>query len=551
MSTESMSCGKVIVDALARSGVNEVFGVPGESFLGILDALYEGPMRFVSTRHESGAAFMASGYSKISGQLGVCFGTRAVGTCNMAIGIHEARQDSRPLIAIAGQVQSGFKGREAFQEVDLVAAMAPLCKWAVEITDANRAPEIMARAIHIARSGRPGPVLLAVPQEVSRQPSSGGAIETPSVHAPDPHPAAINRMIEALRGARAPLIFAGGGASVAPDGFDCLVQLAEATEIPVITNWRHHDGFPNDHRLFLGCAGLGASSAVWQRLEAADAVVVLGNRMQENATSGYRLPSLEARLFHVDLDPTVMVNHRVPEMAIQADATRTARALLAAWPTPDPTLADRRTRNDLDRRQFEAATAIPPALGTSGRVDYPHVIGTLRKTLPADGILATDGGNFYGWISRYFRFVHPRTYVGPASGAMGYGLPGAIGAKLARPDRDVVSVSGDGGFLMTMQELETAVRYEVPVTAIVLDNARHGTIRMHQEREYPARVVGTDLTTPNLAEVARAFGAKGWRVESNDEFEPALMEAIRSEGPRLIHVLMDPDQLSIEGRLEI
>ncbi len=548
-SSSARTVGQLVVDALIGAGVRHVFGVPGESFMGMLDAMYETPLRFVSTRHEGGASFMASSYSKISGEIGVCVGTRAVGSANMTIGIHNAKQDSTPMIAIAGQVSRAISGREAFQEVDLVGVMSHYCKWATEVTTAGRVPEVMAKAIHIATSGRPGPVFLSVPQDVWNEATATPTASRPLLVSARPDLDALRTALDALLSAKMPLIFSGGGLYHSPLAGGALVKLAEASELPVITSWRHHDGFPNDHRLYLGSASLGAPRTVWQRIEDADAILVLGNRMQENSTQTYRLPSPGTRLFQVDLDVDGVVNHRVPEIAIQADASAALEALLAMVPSSVPGLSARRQRNDADRARFEDATTLPPPRSRSGSVDYACVVGDMMRLLPPEAIVSTDGGNFYAWLSRYFRFRRWPTYVGPASGAMGYGLPGAIGAKMASPGVPVVSVSGDGGFLMTMQELETAVRYDVPVVAVVLDNQRHGTIRMHQEREHPGRPVGTELTTPDLAGVARAFGAAGWRVAENEDFGPALAEALVSRLPAVVHVLMDREQLSVDQRL--
>ncbi len=549
MSAEERTGGQLIVQALERAGVRHCFGVPGESFLGVLDALYDSAIKVVSTRHEGGASFMAAGYARTSGEIGVCFGTRAVGTANMAIGIHNARQDSLPMLAFAGQVNRSFAGREAFQEVDLVAAMRPLSKWAVEIPSADHAPEIMARAVNIATSGRPGPVFLSIPQDVCDELSAAVPRAPTPVAAAYPDPAAIALLLDALLAADRPLIFAGGGLYNSPRALDLLVRFAELTEIPVITSWRHHDEFPNDHPLFLGCTSLGTSPTVWERLREADVMLVLGNRMQETSTNGYTLPLTSTQLFQVDVDPASFVNHRSPELAVLADAGATLSALIHRAPQLAPRRDEHRSRNRADRRRFEKATVVPEAPLAGDGVPYAHVMRTLASTLSADTIIATDAGNFYGWLARYYRFRQPRTYLGPASGAMGFGLPSAIGAKIALPETPVVSLSGDGGFLMTAAELETAARYGVAVVAIVLDNARQGTIRMHQEAQFPGRVIATDLGVTDLSAVARGLGADGYLVDDSSDFGPALQAALASGAPSVIQVRMDRDQLSVQKRL--
>jgi acetolactate synthase I/II/III large subunit len=541
--------GQLIVAALEEAGVGYCFGVPGESFLGVLDALHDSSIKVISTRHEGGGSFMAGGYARASGQIGVCFGTRAVGTANLAIGVHNARQESVPMIALAGQVNRSFAGREAFQEADLVAMMTPLAKWAAEIPAADHVPEIMAKAVRAATSGRPGPVFLALPQDVCDERSAAAPRPPAPVTAAHPDPAALPALLDGLLGARRPLIFAGGGLYRSPRALDLLVRLAERTQVPVITSWRHHDEFPNDHPLFLGCASLGAPQAVWDRLGEADVMLVIGNRLQEVSTSGYAYPAPGTRYFQVDIEPASFVGHRSPELAVTADAGAALAALLDRLPDEVPGAAGRRDGNAADRRRFTAGTVIPDAPPAGDGVSYAHVMRVLTKTLSPDTIVTSDAGNFYAWLSRYYQFRQPGTYLGPASGSMGFGLPGAIGAKLARPGTPVVSLSGDGGFLMTMSEVETAVRYGVGVVAIVLDNARQGTIRMHQEAQFPGRVIATDLGSTDLAAVARGLGADGYLVEDNADFEQALGSALSSGGPSVIQVRMDREQLSVVKRL--
>lgn len=549
MQPEERTGGQLIVQALENAGVRYCFGVPGESLLGVLDALYDSSIRVVSTRHEGGGSFMAAGYAKTSGEIGVCFGTRAVGTANMAIGIHNATQDSLPMIALAGQVNRSFTGREAFQEVDLVAAMRPLSKWAVQIPTADQAPEIMAKAIAAATSGRPGPAFVSIPQDVCDEPSAVVPRAATPITAAYPDPGALPVLLDTLLTARRPLIFAGGGLYNSPQALDLLVRFAELTQVPVITSWRHHDEFPNDHPLFLGCASLGTTPTVWERLGDCDVMLVIGNRLQETSTNGYVYPLAGTRLLQVDVDPAAFVNHRSPELAVLADAGATLSALIERVPDPVPFRDERRDRNAADRQRFEDTTVIPEVALTGDGVPYAHVMRVLADTLSPDTIVTSDAGNFYGWLARYYRFREQRTYIGPASGAMGFGLPSAIGAKIARPGTPVVSLSGDGGFLMTAAELETAARYGVGVVAIVFDNARQGTIRMHQEAQFPGRVIATELGVTDLAALARGLGVGSYLIQEGSDFEPALRLALASGGPSVIQVRMDRDQLSVGKRL--
>jgi acetolactate synthase-1/2/3 large subunit len=541
----TMTGGRAVVEALGRAGVTRAFGVPGESFLAVLDAFYDAPIRFVSTRHEGGAAFMASGYAKISGEIGVCMGTRAVGASNMAIGIHTARQDSTPMVAIAGQVNRDFRGREAFQELDLVAVFSQYCKWAVEIDDAARVPEQMERAVRIATTGRPGPVLVALPEDMLRDEAEVTFADRRPAAPPAPDGAAIGEALRHLLAAERPLVLAGGGVLASPGAPELLVRFAEAAEVPVMTSWRRHDVFPNDHRLFLGSASLGAALVVFERLAAADVVLAIGTRFQEFTTRGYTIPKAGTRVYHVDLEPSVLGAALPVTLGIAADAAAALGDLLARLPRPVPGAERRRARDEADRKAFEAATAPNFLPGRAGTVDPTVVVVAMQRLLPPEAIIASDAGNFFGWLSRYFRFRRPRTFVGPTSGAMGYGLPAAIGAKLARPEAPVVCIAGDGGFLMTMTELETAVRERANVVAVVFDNALYGTIRMHQEREYPGRPVGTELSTPDLALVAAAFGAAGYRVTADSEVEAALEGALRAGRPAVVQILTDPERISV------
>ncbi|HLI25085.1 MAG TPA: thiamine pyrophosphate-dependent enzyme [Acidimicrobiales bacterium] len=539
--------GEHLVAALAHAGVTRVFGVPGESFLGVLDALGTGPVRWTTARHEGAAAFMASAFAKVAGEVAVCMGTRAVGTANLAIGVHNARQDSTPMLAVAGDVNRGFAGREAFQEVDLVAAMTPWCKWAGRAEDPARLPETVARALAAATGGRPGPAFLAVPQDVAREMAGADPVALPAVP-PQPAPAAaVDAVAAALGASRRPLVFAGGGAARSQADVDALVALAERFETAVMVGWRHHDLFPNDHRLYAGTAGLGSPTVVWERLGSADLVVALGNRLQENSTDGYRYPSPSTRLIRVDIDPGA-AGTAAGDLLIIADAPTTVGQLLR-HPLPPVDASSRRAVNDEHRRRLDRSTSLPPAASAGrGRVSYQAVVRAL-DTLAPGSVITTDAGNFYGWVARYHRFVRFGTYLGPASGAMGYGLPAAIGAKLAAPDRPVVALAGDGGASMTIAELETAARSGAPVVLLVLDNRRHGTIRMHAEGVGRRPPVGTELGAVDFAAVGRGLGASGVTVSADADVAPALAAAVAGGRPAVIHCLMDPDQLSVDRRL--
>jgi acetolactate synthase I/II/III large subunit len=529
-----------VAQALAAAGVTRVFGVPGESFLGLLDALHDGPVRFVSTRHEGGAAFMASGYARTAGEIAACAGTRAVGAANMAIGIHNALQDSLAMVALAGQVVRPFREREALQELRLADAFSQWCKWTVELDSGSRATELMRRAIDVARSGRPGPVLVGMPQDVLLEPAGPqpeGEWRAPA--RPHPDPGALERVLEALATAERPLIVAGGGLPSTEQAAAALVHLAEALEVPVISGWRRHSVFPNDHRLYLGSASIGTPSTVWARIAASDVILAIGTRFHEKATQGYTLPSPRSRLMQIDVEPGSMTGRLSPEIAIQGDAEISVAALLELASSRPAGGPSRRETNDRDRAELVKASELPPSPEPDSAVAYEEVMRAVSALLPPEAIVVTDAGDFYLWFARHYCFRRPGTYLGPTSGAMGYALPAAIGAKLGRPSAPVVAVAGDGGFAMTLQELETAVRHEVPVVALVLDNQRHGTIRAHQEAAFPGREVGTELGPIDFAKVAEGFGCLGLRVTEGADLAPALEQALHAGRPAVVHALMD------------
>jgi acetolactate synthase-1/2/3 large subunit len=538
-----VSAGEVVARVLGQAGVRRVFGVPGESFLGFLDALHDAPIEYVATRHEGGGAFMASGYGKVAGEIAVCTGTRAVGASNMAIGIHTARQDSTPMIAIAGQVNRPFRGREAFQELDLVGVFSHYAKWAVEIADAAQVHEIMVRTVRVATSGRPGPVFVSLPEDVLPEPVAVPP-EIPLLpdSAPAPDPDAIAAALGGLLSAERPLVLAGGGVLASPGATDLLVRFAEATAIPVVTSWRRHDAFPNDHPLFLGSASLGQPPCAYERLAVADHVLALGTRFQEITTRGYTLPGPACAVTLVDVEP-LPAGRPPAARAIVADAAATLRALLERVDGHEPRAAWVK-HNAEDRRRYEAATTPAPAPRHDGTVDPASVIDALGALLPPEAVLTTDAGNFSTWLSRYYRFRRPGTFVGPTSGAMGYGVPAAIGAAFAAPGTPVVSCSGDGGFLMSGTELEVAVRYGLPVVCLVFDNGIYGTIRMHQERHYPGRVVGTTLSTPDLRRMADSFGAAGFTLTDDADVHDVLAAALRTPGPSVVHVRVSPERVT-------
>jgi acetolactate synthase I/II/III large subunit len=531
-----------VVERLVEAGVRRAYTVPGESFLPLLDACDRHPrITLVSARHESGAGFMAEADAKLTGRPALAMATRGVGAANLAIGMHTARQDSTPVIALLGQVGTGHLGREAFQEVDLPAFYAEITKWAATVHDPARLPEQVDRALRTATTGRPGPTMLALPEDVLGREAPGpdawrpgiDAASTPGLDGPTAD--AIARI---LTHARRPVVIAGGGARDARDG---LVALAEAYALGVYAAFRRQDVFPNDHPAYLGHLTLGPPPETLEALRDADVVLVLGSRLSEVTTQGYTLPAPEQRVLQVDPEPaSVGAVLRVAVGAV-ADVGAALDALLARAPAVPP------ARDTREGHGAYLASSVPPAPG-DGPIHPAEVMGALARTFPASAVITNDAGNFAIFAHRYWRFTHPRTQAGPTSGAMGYGVPAAVGAQLARPDSDVVALVGDGGFLMTGQELETAVRHDLPITVVAFRNGLYGTIALHQGRRL-GRTAGVDIGAVDLAAVARGYGAAAWRVTDRDDLDDALHEARACGSPALVDVLVDPDVLSPTARL--
>ncbi len=545
-----VTAGRYVADALRAAGVKFAFTVPGESFLGLLDALGEAGIKVIATRHEAAAAFMAGAYGQLTGRPAACLGGRAVGAANMAVGIHAARQDSSPVFAIVGQVKRAVRGREAFQEVDQVESFGHVAKWAVEVDRAGALPEALEEAVRRALSGRPGPVLLSLPEDLLDE-----AMGDPTpplarrMTTPPPDADEVRGVLHMLTDAEHPVILAGGGVLRARATSD-LVRLAEILEVSVVAAWRRPDVFPNDHRLYLGMSGYGAPATVRDRLLTADALLVIGCRLNEIATFGYTIPTEGSRWAHVDLEPRrAHAGLSAPDIAVPSDARtflRGARERLAGAVHEARRFEARRAANEADRAAWEAASAVDDVLWNGPGVHPGRVVATLGRTLPPEAIVTTDAGNFGLWAARGYRFRRPGTFIGPTSGAMGYGLPAAIGASLVHRDRPVVALAGDGGFAMTMAELETAVRERLRLVAIVFDNQRYGTIRAHQESRATGVGVATDLGPIDFAAIALGFGANGIHVDSDGEFEPALRDALAADRPTVIHLSVDRRWLSLD-----
>ena len=543
------SAAELLVNELARGGVRFAFTVPGESFLAVLDALRDRTdIRTIATRHEGAAGFMAEAAGKLSGRPGLCMATRMVGAANMAIGLHTAMQDSSPLIAILGQVPTDKRGREAFQEADLVSIFSPMVKWVVEPARPDRLAEIANKAVRVATHGRPGPVVISLPEDIL----SIECTVTSSLKQSMPQPVealagVVRQILERLRLAKNPIIIVGAGV-LAAGATDAVAEFAEREKIGVLAGWRRADAFPNDHGCYLGHTGLRASPTVRKSLTEADTVLVVGHRLDENTALGYSFPGSETELIIVDTAVESMMVPSGADLMAVADALSFFNALNCAANASkldEGTLAGRRQL--LKTRHDEWAEETTPVRGSASEsyADLTSITRHIRKLAPKSTIYTSDAGTFSGWLDRYVRFNRPGTFLGPISGAMGYAVPAAIAAKLHKPDQPVVSFSGDGGFLMTGAEIETAVREQTPIVALVFDNQKYATIEVHQERHYPGRPIATGLGPVDFAEFASSLGGRGYTVRHESEFPDAFTDALKRDEPCVLDIKTDPEQISV------
>ncbi|MGE0355897.1 MAG: thiamine pyrophosphate-binding protein [Burkholderiales bacterium] len=540
--------GRVLVEQLLVHGADTAFCVPGESFLPVLDAMHEHrkKLKLVVCRHESAAANMAEAHAKLTGRPGICFVTRGPGATQASVGVHTAFQDSTPMILFVGDVGSGFRDREAFQEVDFAAMFAPLAKWAARIDSAERIPEYLNRAFTVAMSGRRGPVVLALPEDVlSASVSVADARPYAPSHA-EPGASEMERLHELLSSAKRPLVVLGGSGWTKA-ACDDMRKFAEANHLPVACAFRFQDLFDNRHEHYVGDVGIGINPILAERVRTADVLLVVGARMGEMTTSGYTLldsPVPRQKLVHVMSGPEELGRVYQAEIPILASMVRFARAAAAMAPVDASAWKSGVAEARADYLAWTARREIP------GKVQMWDIVDWLDRHLPEDAILCNGAGNYATWLHRFHRYTGLRTQLAPTSGAMGYGVPAAIAAKIAEPERTVVAFAGDGCFLMAGQELATAVQYEAAVIIVIVNNGMYGTIRMHQEKHYPGRVHGTDLVNPHFAAYARAFGAAGEIVEETAQFGPAFERCVASGKPAVIEVRIDPQAITPNTTLD-
>lgn len=536
------------VRVLSRCGVRYAFGVPGESFLGLLDALYDTPeIKLVATRHEGGAAFMADAVGKLTGQPAICMGTRGVGSANLAIGVHTAQQDSTPLIALVGQVETPFRHREALQEVELAEFFRPITKWAVEAPNGVELPRIASEAYRRAVSGRPGPVAIALRGDILDDTGPERLPEATAVAVPGPRRDEIGTAISLLREAKRPLIIAGGGVTRAGAN-DALAHFATAAGIPVMTAFRRLDAFPGDHPLSLGSLSFGMPKSARLRAIEADVVLAIGTRLAELTTLGYSIPAPGAKLIQIDIAADDLGKSFPATLAIVADAGLALAELIAQAGAVE--WADRAAELRAGRDVYLAESTPSTTPATDNLVDPAMVIAELQRQLPANAVLTSDAGNFFGWVARHYRFNQPRTFLGPTSGAMGYAVPAAVAAAIVHNGQaPVVALAGDGGFMMTSNELAVAAQLGLRVVNVVFNNSLYGTIRLHQEREYPGRVSGTEIWSPDFTHYAQAFGGIGVRVERNQDVADAVSRVLAHDGVSILDVAVARETIAVGQRL--
>ena len=536
-----ISAAKLLVEQLRTHGVERIFCVPGESYLAVLDALVDAPeIQIVTCRHEGAATMMADAYGRLTGRPGIAFVTRGPGATNAAAGVHVAHQDSTPLILFVGDIDRAATRRDSFQEIDFETMFRPITKFVAQIADGQRIPELVGRAFYTATAGRPGPVVLTLHEDMLFDDVEERPVRpyTPTIAAPA---AEIVATIDArLTEAEHPVIIVGGGGWTADAAIN-LQNYAEARHIPVITSFRCTDYIDNESHAYIGNLGLGANPTLLKTVQDADLIVLLGGRLSEISSNGYTLLALPAPrqpMIHIHADPEELGRFYQPELAVNANAAATAAALAALKPASHPTSSKRLG----GLRDHYLAWTTPGEV--YGDIQMGEIMLWLRKALPSDAIVTNGAGNFAIWPNRFHRYRGYGTQLAPRSGSMGYGIPAAIAAKINHPDRLVVCFAGDGDFMMTGAEMATAMMQGAAIIVILLNNSMYGTIRMHQEREFPARVSATTLENPDFVKLADAFGAHAERVTETAAFAPAFERAIASKRAAMIELVMPPELIS-------
>lgn len=533
--------GRILADQLAIQGVKTAFTVPGESFLAALDGLYDvHGIQTVICRQEGGASMMAEAWGKMTGEPGVCFVTRGPGAANAMSGLHVAQQDSSPMVLFLGLPASDTEDREAFQEIETKSLFSSFVKWVGVIRDTARIPEYVSRAFHVARSGRPGPVVLGLPEDMLA--AAADVADAKAANIPTPVPAASDLdALQSLLGQSERPLMVVGGPGWSAETREKVQSFARRFDLPVVASFRCQDYFDNRHENYVGHAGVGMDPSLAQMIKTADTLLVIGSRLGEATTNGYSMidiPNPRQNLIHVHPSADELGTVYRAELPINTSAAAFADALETLQSPASPKWAGWREEG---RAAYEKTTA---PIEVPGNLQYQEILKSLSGSLPENAIVCNGAGNYAAFLHKYFQYKTYRSQLAPTSGSMGYGLPAAIAAKIAAPDRPVVGFAGDGCFMMTCQELATAAQYDLALVMIVVNNGMYGTIRMHQEREYPGRVVGTKLTNPDFAAFARSFGAHGETVEKTEEFAGAFDRAMDSGKLAVIELKLDPEALT-------
>ncbi len=537
--------GHAVAQCLRNEGVKHIFSVPGESYIAVVDGLVNYPeIKLITNRQEGCAAFMAEGYAKATRTPGVCIVTRGPGATNASIAVHSAKYDSAPLVLLVGQVSRAARGREAGQEIDYGRFFGSIAKWVIEINDPKQIPRIMSRAFHIARTGRPGPVVVALPRDVTETDTDIAMTEPLPAIKPNADPAAVETLIGRINAARKPVLLIGSGTQYS-HAWQEVIDFAEKFQLPVLTSYKRQDAFPNNHPNYAG--NMLTSNKYAQNLayEESDLLIVLGSRLSQQNTAGFTFPRPGRPFVHIDADEENIGQNSRPEVGIVADAKQ---LLLAALKHPAPRPNESRASWIAEQHAAQKQFCTPNERPTA-KVSMERVMIDLKAAMPADAITTTDAGSFGQWQQRYLEFDHPDSYISPTLGCMGPGVPSAVAAKLAHPQRTVIAHIGDGGFLMTGQEMATAKQYNAPIIAIVYNNQGYNSIRMHQEAQYPGRQHGVALENPDFALMGESYGALGLKVTRDEEFLPAFKKALAANRSALIEVQTDYEYVTPSARL--
>jgi acetolactate synthase-1/2/3 large subunit len=554
--------GHLLVECLVAQGVTHAFGVPGESYLAVLDGFhkYQDQIEFVICRQEGGAAFMADAQGRLTGRPGVCFVTRGPGATNASIGVHTAFQDSTPMVLFVGDVATETRDREAFQEVDFCSFFGPstkgMAKRVERIDDAKRIPEYVARAFATAMNGRPGPVVLVLPEDMLTHEVTAKPLPKLAPVEAWSDPGSLRQLREMLLAAKRPFVIAGGGGWT-PQSAQALQRFAENWQLPVGNAFRFQDTFDNFHPLYAGDVGIGINPKLSQRIKDSDLILAIGPRLGEMTTSGYTLldvPKPKQKLVHIHASAEELNRVYAADLAICATMNAAARSLEVLTAPPTVPWADWAAQANADYKaniQPQTLTDLPND-SSNGLVNMPEVVAALQRHLPSDAVLTNGAGNFASWVHRYYQHHGLskgfKTQLAPTVGAMGYGVPAGIGAAIISK-RVAFTIAGDGDFLMNGQELATASQYGAKSIVVLLNNGMYGTIRMHQEREFPTHNMGSNLRNPNFADLAKAYGYEGIRISKTEEFEPALLAALQREQGTLIEIMLDPEVITTRGTL--